>query len=63
MKSNVDLELSFNSWDKTIKETLSTPKSAIFADSESHEWIGCQVSLVKNIISKLIDNGSVLFSV
>ena len=63
MKSNVDLELSFNSWDKTIKETLNTPKSAIFADSESHEWIGCQVSLVKNIISKLIDNGSVLFSV
>ena len=33
MKNNVDLELSFNSWDISIQNTLDKPKSAIFADS------------------------------
>ena len=33
MKSNVDQDLSFNSWDITIQKTLNTSKSAIFADS------------------------------
>ena len=33
MKNNVDLELSFNSWDISIEKTLNTPKSALFADT------------------------------
>lgn len=33
LKNNVDLELSFNSWDISIQNTLDKPKSAIFADS------------------------------
>ena len=38
MKNNVDHELSFNSWDITIKKVLSTSKSAVFADSTFLEW-------------------------
>ena len=38
MKSNVDQDLSFNSWDITIQKTLNTSKSAIFADSTFLEW-------------------------
>ena len=38
MKNNVDLELSFNSWDISIEKTLNTSKSAIFADSLFFVW-------------------------
>ena len=38
MKNNVDLELSFNSWDITIQKTLNISKSAFFADSAFLEW-------------------------
>ena len=39
MKSNVDLGLSFNSWDISIEKTLNTSKSAIFTDSSFLDWI------------------------
>ena len=38
MENNVDLKLSFNSWDISIQNTLNTSKSAIFADSAFLEW-------------------------
>ena len=38
MKNNVDLELSFNSWDTSIQKTLNTSKRAIFADSSFFVW-------------------------
>ena len=38
MKNNVDLQLSFNSWDISIQKTLNTSKSAIFADSTFLDW-------------------------
>ena len=38
LKNNVDLELSFNSWDISIQKTLNTSKSAIFADSAFLDW-------------------------
>ena len=38
MKNNLDLELSFNSWDISIEKILSTSKSAIFADSAFCVW-------------------------
>ena len=38
MKNNVDLELSFNSWDISIQKTLNTSKSALFADSGFLDW-------------------------
>ena len=38
MKNNVDLELSFNSWDISIQNILNTSKSAIFASSVFFEW-------------------------
>ena len=34
MKHNVDLKLSFNSWDISVEKTLNTPKSALFANSD-----------------------------
>ena len=47
MKNNVDLELSFNSWDISIQKTLNSPKSAIFADSSFFDWarVPCVVRL------------------
>ena len=38
LKNNVDLELSFNSWDISIQKTLNTSKSAIFANSLFLDW-------------------------
>ena len=38
MENNVDLELSFNSWDISIEKSLNTSKSAIFADSLFFVW-------------------------
>ena len=38
IKNNVDLELSFNSWNISIEKTLITSKSAIFADSGFFTW-------------------------
>ena len=38
MKTNVDLELSFNSWDISIEKALNTSKSALFVDSEFFDW-------------------------
>ena len=38
LKNNVDMELSFNSWDISIQKVLNTSKSAIFADSAFLEW-------------------------
>ena len=38
MKNNVDLELSFNSWDISIEKTLNTSKGALFADSTFLDW-------------------------
>ena len=38
MKNNVDLGLSFNSWDVTIEKTLNTSKRALFADSAFFYW-------------------------
>ena len=38
MNNNVDLELSFHSWDTSIEKTLNTSKSAIFADSQFLDW-------------------------
>ena len=38
MKNNVDLELSFNSWDISIEKALNTSKSALFVDSEFFDW-------------------------
>ena len=38
MKNNVDLELSFNSWNISIEKTLITSKSAVFADSGFLTW-------------------------
>ena len=38
MKNNVDLELSFNSWDTSIEKTLNISKSAIFANSRFFSW-------------------------
>ena len=52
MKNNVDLELSFNSWDTSIQKTLNTSKSAIFADSQFLDWpelkdLPCMVRVIK----------------
>ena len=46
-KNNVDLELSFNSWDISIQKTLNSPKGAIFADSSFYDWarVPCVVRL------------------
>ena len=38
MQNNVDLELSFNSWDTSVEKALNTSKSAIFADSAFFRW-------------------------
>ena len=38
MNNNVDLELSFNSWDISIEKTLHASKSAIFADTDFTIW-------------------------
>ena len=38
VKNNVDMELSFNSWDISIQKALNTSKSAIFADSRFFDW-------------------------
>ena len=38
MKNNVDLELSFNSWDISIQRTLNTTKSAIISNSGFLDW-------------------------
>ena len=38
MKNNVDLELSFNSWDISIEKTLNTSKSALFSESSFFDW-------------------------
>ena len=38
MEKNVDLELSFNSWDISVQKILNTSKSALFADSSFLDW-------------------------
>ena len=38
MENNVDLGLSFNSWDISIEKTLNTSKCALFADSAFFDW-------------------------
>ena len=38
MKNNVDLELSFNTWDISIQKALNTSKGAIFADASFLYW-------------------------
>ena len=38
MKKNVNMDLSFNSWDISIEKTLNTSKCAIFADSKFLTW-------------------------
>ena len=38
VKNNVNMELSFNSWDISIQKALNTSKSAIFADSRFFDW-------------------------
>ena len=38
MKNNVDLELSFNSWDISIEKALNTSKGALFVDSAFFDW-------------------------
>ena len=38
LKNNVDLELSFNSWDISIQKTLNTSKSALYADTAFLVW-------------------------
>ena len=43
MKSNVDLELSSNSWDISIQKTLNTSKAAIFAHSAFFDWDPAQI--------------------
>ena len=43
LKNNVDLELSFNSWDISIQKTLNTSKSAFFADSRFFDWFSKDV--------------------
>ena len=57
LKNNVDMELSFNSWDISIQKALNTSKSAIFANSRFFDWgqtaskdakdLSCMVSLEK----------------
>ena len=38
MKNNLDLELSFNSWDISIEKALNTSKGALFVDSAFFDW-------------------------
>ena len=38
MKTNVDVELSFNSWDISIQKTINTSKSALYADTAFLDW-------------------------
>ena len=44
MKNNVDLQLSFNSWDISLQKTLNTSKSALFADSDFLDVWGQKLS-------------------
>ena len=57
MKNNLDLELSFNSWDISIEKTLNTSKGAIFADSAFLDWAQVYSPHAKGILCMVrLDN-------
>ena len=48
MDNNVDLDLSFNSWSKSMKKTLKEPKRALFTNTKRvsrYPNFHCQVKL------------------